>query len=62
MAKELLATLRLHFLNPAVYIFIYYKRTGFQWGNLKEGDHLKERNVDYRIILKWRLEKWNGAK
>ena len=31
-----------------------------QWGNLWEGDHLKERGVDGRMILKWILEKWDG--
>jgi hypothetical protein len=35
--------------------------TGFWWGNLREGDHLEDRGVDVRIILKWILEKWNGA-
>jgi hypothetical protein len=32
------------------------------WGNLREGDHLEESGVGDRIILKWILEKWNGAK
>jgi hypothetical protein len=35
--------------------------TGFQWENLKEGDHLKDPGVDGRIILKWILEKWDGS-
>ena len=26
--------------------------TGFWWGNLKEGDHLKDPEIDGRIILK----------
>jgi hypothetical protein len=30
-------------------------RTGFWWGNLKEGDYLEG-----RIILKWILQKWDG--
>jgi hypothetical protein len=25
---------------------------GFLWGNLREGDHLKDPGVDVRIILK----------
>ena len=35
--------------------------TGFWWGNLGEWDHLEDRGVDGRIILKWILEKWDGA-
>jgi hypothetical protein len=31
----------------------------FKWGNLKEGDHLENPG---RIILKWILEKWDGAR
>jgi hypothetical protein len=34
--------------------------TGFQWGNLREGNHLKDPVVDGRIILKWILEKRDG--
>jgi hypothetical protein len=26
---------------------------GFWWGSLREGDHLKDPDVDGRIILKW---------
>jgi hypothetical protein len=29
--------------------------------NLREGDHLKDPDVDGRIILKWILEKWCGG-
>jgi hypothetical protein len=31
--------------------------TEFWWGNLKEGDHLKDRGVDERIILKCTFKK-----
>jgi hypothetical protein len=34
--------------------------TGFWWGDLKEGDHLKDPVVDGRIILKWIFKKWDG--
>jgi hypothetical protein len=33
--------------------------TGFQWGNLREGNHLEEPGIDGRIILKWFIEKWD---
>jgi len=31
-------------------------RTGFWWGNLKEGDYLEEPDVDGRIILNYILK------
>ena len=35
--------------------------TGFWWGNLREGAHLKDLGVDERIIFKWVLEKWDAG-
>jgi hypothetical protein len=35
--------------------------TGFCWGNLRKGYHLKNPGLDGRIILKWTFEKWNGV-
>ena len=32
---------------------------GFWWGNLREGDYLKDPGIDRRIILKWIFKKWN---
>jgi hypothetical protein len=33
--------------------------TGFWWGSLREGDHLKDRGIDRRIILRWIFRKWD---
>jgi hypothetical protein len=30
-------------------------------GNLRERDHLENRNLDGRIILKWIFKKWDGG-
>jgi hypothetical protein len=32
------------------------------WGNLREGDQLKDPVVDGRIILKWIFEKLDGRR
>jgi len=33
---------------------------GFWWGNLREKDHLGDRGLDGRIILRWIIRKWDG--
>ena len=33
--------------------------TEFRWGNLREGDHVEDPDVDGRIILRWIFGKWN---
>jgi hypothetical protein len=35
--------------------------TVFWWGDLSEGDQLKDPGVDGRIILKWIFKKWDGG-
>jgi len=30
----------------------------FWWGNLREGDHLEDPDVDGRIILRWIFRMW----
>jgi hypothetical protein len=35
--------------------------TGFKWGNLRVGDHLKNTGIDGRIILKWIFERIDGG-
>jgi len=33
--------------------------TGFWWENMRERDHLKDPDIDGRIILRWIFRKWN---
>ena len=32
--------------------------TGLRWGNLREGDHMEDTSIDWKIILKWIFKKW----
>jgi hypothetical protein len=32
---------------------------GVWWGSFRERDHLKDPDVDGRLILKWILKKWD---
>jgi len=33
--------------------------TLFWWGNLREGDHMENPDVDGRIIIRWIFMKWD---
>jgi len=30
------------------------------WGNMKEGEHLEDSDIDGKIILKYFFKKWDG--
>jgi hypothetical protein len=32
-----------------------------QWGNLREGEHLKDPGIDGRIIIKWIFRRLGGG-
>jgi hypothetical protein len=32
---------------------------GFWWGNLRERDHLKDPDINGRLILRWIFRKWD---
>jgi hypothetical protein len=34
--------------------------TGFWWGDMSEGDHMKDPGVNGTIMLKW-MKKWDGG-
>ena len=36
--------------------------TGFWWEDLMETDHLKDQDIEGKIILKWMFKKWDGEK
>jgi hypothetical protein len=36
-------------------------QTGFQWGDMRERNHLEDLGIDGRIILKWILKNWDGG-
>jgi hypothetical protein len=33
--------------------------TGFWWGDLREGNHLRDPGINGRIILKWIIKLWD---
>jgi len=35
--------------------------TGLWWENLRERGHLKDPDLDGRIILRWKYRKWDGG-
>jgi hypothetical protein len=35
--------------------------TEFWWEDLREGDHLEDRSIDGRMILKLTFKKWNAG-
>jgi hypothetical protein len=41
---------------------IWEKRvhTGLWWGNLRERNHLEDRGIDGKVIIRWIFRKWGG--
>ena len=33
----------------------------FLGGDMREGDHLEDQDIDGKIVLKWIFKKWEGA-
>ena len=36
--------------------------TGLWWGKLREGDHLEDPGIDWRLILRWISRKWDEGR
>jgi hypothetical protein len=34
--------------------------TEFRWGNVREGGHLEDPGIEWRIVLRCIIRKWNG--
>jgi hypothetical protein len=49
---------RLRWAVPVAHMWRGEVHTGFWFGSLREGDHLKDRDTDGRIILKLTFEMW----
>jgi hypothetical protein len=48
-----------HEMGRACSTYVGELFTGFWWENLREREHLGDRRVDGRIILKWIFKKWD---
>jgi hypothetical protein len=35
--------------------------TGYWWGDLREGEHLRDPSIDRSTILKWIFKQWDGG-
>jgi len=42
-------------------VYVAKMHTGFLWGNPKARDHLENRGIYWRIILKWIFRKGGGS-